>query len=189
MTWHELYNTYRFFDQDVLLINSHGLRDYNAMKIHQYDTCRRNNSSNPVDGIAIAIRNNMKHKTLGDLNEEVLAIGLDTPVDSIKSPLRATTLLVTVFTTSSPKVWWHRLREQIRKFYHPYFPRSFLHEWLHPFWKDPYYQSNFRSMSHLGKPIRGSNGIISHIFFKRIYHGVRLTRLLMSGKLIFRQPS
>lgn len=80
---HELTNTYREFDPDIILINSHGKPETERIKIYTYNTYTSNKSGEANDGVAIAVKNNIKHKVIDDFQAEVLAIELDTSLGPI----------------------------------------------------------------------------------------------------------
>ena len=63
---------------DIVLINSHGLRDTDTMKIPNYTTHKINSSQEMSDGSAIAIRNNIPYRLLDDFITDILAIQIDT---------------------------------------------------------------------------------------------------------------
>ena len=57
----ELSNLYRETDPDIILLNSHGLKNENKIKIFQYNIYQSNKSGELNDGVAIAIKKNIKH--------------------------------------------------------------------------------------------------------------------------------
>lgn len=52
----ELRNTYREFDPDIILINSHGKPETDPIKIYTYNTYTSNKSGKANDGVAIAVK-------------------------------------------------------------------------------------------------------------------------------------
>lgn len=79
----ELCNTYSSEDPDVILINSHGLRDDERMKIFNYTIYQQNFRNELHDGVAIAIKKNIPHKIIDDLEENYLAITLNTSLGPV----------------------------------------------------------------------------------------------------------
>lgn len=75
---YDLSNTYRQFNPDIILINSHGLKDTEKIKIPGYRTHQRNITGENMDGVAIAIKTNIKYKIVDDFISETLAIETDT---------------------------------------------------------------------------------------------------------------
>lgn len=82
LTWdsrkYDLANTYRQLDPDIILINGHGLRDDARLKIPGYKIYQRNTNNEPMDGVAIAVRRNIRHRIEEDFLSETLAINTDT---------------------------------------------------------------------------------------------------------------
>lgn len=74
----DLSNTYRQFDPDVVLINSHGLRDETRLKIPGFRIYQQNISNEINDGVAIAIKSHTRHKVHDDFLSETLAIEIET---------------------------------------------------------------------------------------------------------------
>lgn len=75
---YDLSNTYRQYDPDIILINSHGLRDHSLIKIPGFKTHQRNLTGELMDGVAIAIKTNLRYKIMDDFISETLAIETDT---------------------------------------------------------------------------------------------------------------
>lgn len=78
-----LLNTYQTIDPDIILINSHGLNINSELKIFNYNVHKRNNSGERNDGVAIAIKKNIKYKLLDDFTQEILAIKTETTLGEI----------------------------------------------------------------------------------------------------------
>ena len=74
----DLSNTYRQLDADIILINSHGLRDDNRLKIPGYRTYQTNVANAVNDGVAIAVKSSIRHKVEDGFLSETLAIETDT---------------------------------------------------------------------------------------------------------------
>lgn len=74
----ELSNIYRTIDPDIILLNEHGQKDSEQMKIFNYDVYKSNKSGELNDGVALAIRKNITHKLIDNFNEETIAIRIYT---------------------------------------------------------------------------------------------------------------
>lgn len=74
----ELHNTYQTIDPDIILINAHGLKEEERMKLFQYNIYQRNTHNEHNAGTAIAIKRNIRHVIIDDLEEDFLAIKLTT---------------------------------------------------------------------------------------------------------------
>ena len=65
LTWEkrkfDLTNTYIQYDPDVILINSHGLKDSDKLKIPGYCVHQSNSTGEAMDGVAIAERRNLSY--------------------------------------------------------------------------------------------------------------------------------
>uniref|UniRef100_A0A0P4W158 Reverse transcriptase domain-containing protein n=1 Tax=Scylla olivacea TaxID=85551 RepID=A0A0P4W158_SCYOL len=83
LTWDtrkfDLINTYRQFDPDIVLINSHGLKDEKRLKIPGFRTYQQNFSNEQMDGVAIAIRKTIRHRIEDDFLSETLAVVIESP--------------------------------------------------------------------------------------------------------------
>lgn len=76
---YDLNNTYRQFDPDIILVNSHGLTHDKRLKIPGYRIIQRNSTNEPNDGVAIAFRNSLMYTRLeDDFISETLAIDMET---------------------------------------------------------------------------------------------------------------
>ena len=75
---YDLSNAYRELDPDVILINSHGLLNDTPLKIPGYRVIQRNTDEEPFDGVAIAVRSRLRHKTNDDYISETLSVEVDT---------------------------------------------------------------------------------------------------------------
>ena len=58
----QLVNTYREFDPDVILINSHGKPETKPIKIYNYNTYTSNKSGEANDEVAIAVKSSINRK-------------------------------------------------------------------------------------------------------------------------------
>ena len=79
----ELSNLYMTTDPDIILLNSTGLRDNNRIKIFNYNVYQRNRLGEDNAGVAVAVRKNIKHSIIDDLEEDALAVRVET----IKGPV------------------------------------------------------------------------------------------------------
>ena len=73
----ELYNTYRHLDPDVILINSHGVKEADTLKMYTYTVYKKNYSNQLADGVAIAVKNGLNHKLVEGF-ENLLAVEIET---------------------------------------------------------------------------------------------------------------
>lgn len=74
----ELYNIYRSIDPEIILINSHGRKDEERIKIYNYNVYQRNAQNENNAGVAIAIKRNIEHQIIDDLEGDFLAIKINT---------------------------------------------------------------------------------------------------------------
>lgn len=79
----ELYNAYRLTDPDVIMINSHGRRNNEKIKIFNYTVYQKNQYNENHDGVAIAVKKNIKHTLIDDFDENYLAIVITTSLGDI----------------------------------------------------------------------------------------------------------
>lgn len=79
----ELYNTYRVTDPDIILINEHGQKTNEKIKLFNYDVYQSNKSNEYNDGVAIAVKTNIEYKIIDDFNQEVMAIKLNSSIGEI----------------------------------------------------------------------------------------------------------
>ncbi len=63
---------------EIILINSHGLKSGEFLKIPGYKTYKINSSESIADGSAIAVKYSIAHKLFDDFDTDVLAIEIDT---------------------------------------------------------------------------------------------------------------
>lgn len=87
MNWrtnkHSLIDNYLEVSPDLILINSHGLKSNESLKIPGYKTYKVNYSEDLSDGSAIAIKYNIKHKLYDDYDTDVLAVEIETNLGPI----------------------------------------------------------------------------------------------------------
>lgn len=79
----ELRNIYRVEDPDLILINSHGRKNNENIKIFNYTVYQKNQFNEIHDGVAIAVKCNIKHKIIDNLEENYLAIIVTTNLGEI----------------------------------------------------------------------------------------------------------
>ena len=85
-----LIQTYNEINPDIILINSHGLKSSEQLKIHGYITYKVNSSEELHDGSAILIKQNIEHRIDDDFITDILLIKIET----INGPINfATTYL------------------------------------------------------------------------------------------------
>ena len=80
---YELYNMYRAADPDIILINSHGNKQTETIKLFNYAVYQNNPTDNINDGVAIAIKRSIPHKIIDTLDEAFMAILVDTTLGPI----------------------------------------------------------------------------------------------------------
>ena len=68
---------YKFNNPDIILINSHGLRSYEELKIPGYRIYEINYSEEVSDGSAIVVKYNIKHKLYDDFDTDFLAVEIE----------------------------------------------------------------------------------------------------------------
>ena len=74
----DLSNLYMTTDPDIILLNSTGLRDDIRIKIFNYKVYQQNRLGEDHAGVAVAVRKNIKHTIIDDLEEDALAIRVET---------------------------------------------------------------------------------------------------------------
>ena len=72
-----MYNTYRQLDPDIIMLNSHGVKAGEELKLYTYNVYKSNYSNEANDGVAIAVKNTLPHKLLDDF-EHCLAVEIET---------------------------------------------------------------------------------------------------------------
>lgn len=78
-----LYNAYRHIDPDIILINSHGSLNNKRIKLFGYVTYQRNNSGELNDGVALAIKSNIKHRLVDDFIDEFIGVKIQTTLGDV----------------------------------------------------------------------------------------------------------
>ena len=73
-----LTNLYKEINPDVILINSHGLKSTENIKIYTYQTYLINSSDELHDGSAILIKQHLKHKIKENYDTDILLITIET---------------------------------------------------------------------------------------------------------------
>lgn len=74
----ELYNIYRTIDPDIILINAHGKKNEETIKLFNYNVYQRNTRNENNAGVAIAIKRNIDHQIIDDMEEDFLALKIMT---------------------------------------------------------------------------------------------------------------
>lgn len=80
---YELINYYSEEDPDIILINSHGIKNEEKIKIHNYYVYSRNIRNEANDGAAIAIRRNLKYKMGDNCIDNYLDVTIQTTLGEI----------------------------------------------------------------------------------------------------------
>lgn len=80
---HEFYNIYRIEDPDIILLNEHGVKNNDNITLFNYNVHQSNKLNENNDGVAIAIRKNIKYRLIDDFTDEFLAIQIDTTIGEI----------------------------------------------------------------------------------------------------------
>ena len=75
---YELANQYLEIRPDIILLNSHGRKDDEAIKIYPYRFYQQNRSGESSDGVALGVRHDLAHKLIHDFTSEMLAITIMT---------------------------------------------------------------------------------------------------------------
>lgn len=79
----ELTNYYLEEDPDIILINAHGIKTEDKLKIHNYMVHKINIRNEPHDGAAIAVKKNIKYRILDTYQENFLAIIVTTTLGEV----------------------------------------------------------------------------------------------------------
>lgn len=74
---------YKTIDPEIILINSHGMKNNEPLKIHGYTIHKRNQSDSPTDGTAMAIKSNLKFRIIDDFTSDILAAEITTSTGKI----------------------------------------------------------------------------------------------------------
>ena len=78
-----LISTYLDLNPDILLINSHSLREDDNIKIKGYNCFSKNIFNELNDGIAILIKQNLKYRLIDDFITNFLEVKIDTPLGPV----------------------------------------------------------------------------------------------------------
>ena len=70
----QLLNMYREMNADIYLLQSHGMPADRPLKIAGYTVYSRNRSGEANDGVAIAVRRNLRHEVLDNFDQEFMAV-------------------------------------------------------------------------------------------------------------------
>ncbi len=71
-------------DPDILLLNSHGLKSSEELKVPGYRIYKISYSANLSDGSAIGIKYNINHKLFDNFITDVLAVEIETSLGPIQ---------------------------------------------------------------------------------------------------------
>lgn len=71
-------------DPDILLLNSHGLKNSEELKIPGYRVYKINYTENIYDGSAIGIKHNIKHKLFDNFDTDFIAVEIETSLGPIQ---------------------------------------------------------------------------------------------------------
>ena len=74
----ELYNIYAKENPDIIILNSTGIPDTERIKMYTYKTYQKNKEGEEHAGVAIAIKQNIKHRIIDDYDADVRAIEIET---------------------------------------------------------------------------------------------------------------
>lgn len=80
---YDLYNMYRTVDPDIILLNEHGIRNEGKINLFNYNVHQSNKLNEKNDGVAIAIKKDIKYRLIDNFTEETLAIQIDTTLGEI----------------------------------------------------------------------------------------------------------
>ena len=78
-----LSHTYHSINPHIILINSHGMKEEETLKLQGYITYKINSTQERNDGNAILIKNNIKHKVDKDYITDVLEVIIDTDIGEV----------------------------------------------------------------------------------------------------------
>lgn len=79
----EYCNLYRIEDPDIILINEHGRKDNERIKIYQYNVYQCNHLNEQHAGVAIAVKKSIDHHVIDDFDEDYLAVKVMTTLGPI----------------------------------------------------------------------------------------------------------
>ena len=79
-----LINSYMEFNPHIILINSHGVKDNDTLKIPGYYIHKINSCNEINDGSAIAVKHNIQYKIDDDFDTDILAIEISTSLGKFK---------------------------------------------------------------------------------------------------------
>lgn len=87
LTWrgrnHELSNTYSQINPHIILLNSHGVREDEPLRIPGYRVHRSNKHNRHLDGTDTAIKNTLQNRLMDDFLTNKLAIKIQTATGKI----------------------------------------------------------------------------------------------------------
>lgn len=76
-------HSYSDFNPHIILVNSHGLKSNESLKIPGYHVHKVNSSNDVNDGSAIAIKRNMEYKLDDSFDTDFLSVEIDTSLGKI----------------------------------------------------------------------------------------------------------
>ena len=85
---HDLSNTYRQLDADIILLNSHGLTNDHRLKIPGYKVFQVNRFNSLNDGVAIALKTRL---TFTNLQDDFLSDTVAFDIETLDGPLTIAT--------------------------------------------------------------------------------------------------
>lgn len=71
-------NIYSLEDPDVILLNEHGCKEEERIKLYNYDVYQRNHSNEQHAGVAIAVKKGIEHNIIDDYIGDYLAVKIMT---------------------------------------------------------------------------------------------------------------
>lgn len=79
-----LINIYREINPDVILLNSHGTKEEDSIRIHNYTTYKVNSTNSVSDGSAILVRKGLNHRLIDNFVTDVLSVKIETSLGWIQ---------------------------------------------------------------------------------------------------------
>lgn len=78
-----LINNYLQENPDIIILNSHGIKNHESLHIKGYTTYIKNSTNQHHDGSAILIKPHIKHKIIDDFITDVLELRIETTIGTI----------------------------------------------------------------------------------------------------------
>lgn len=110
----EFCNLYRLEDPDVILLNEHGRKEDERIKIFNYEVYQRNHRNELHAGVAIAVKKGIEHTILDDYDEDYLAVKVATSLGPIiistgyqppRNPLLPINTILRIFRRQEPVIF------------------------------------------------------------------------------------